>query len=736
MRYLVLALSLFASAAYAQQPNGIINAPIYATGYISVDGGTNVATKIPAQPNHPANQNVYLTSAVTGTWSIQLPNPAFEGQVLSFNCGYNVAAISVTASDGSTLDPSIPTSCSASAGFTIQFDQRLNVWRIIGNGTNAYNKIFVSNNAQLSALPASYTLAIRTGYAVSGDSPAVVYTLSESSCTLNSGAGDGGSQVPHTASGHCWIAKFPSGEIDARAFGADPTAASLSTAAAQNAINYAQTLSAASPYTGASVYFPAGEYVFGSSLSISGNNITIRGDGKAKTLFARNASYDDTFIVNNNAQIQNITFKGFTAFHDISGGGVMSGAHLNIIGGLHITVDDVNLQNGFAGILIQGGVYYTINNVHIQGTYASGVAAKNSLAGLYIVAAPPTNVAGGAVYLPAIVNITNTQVNASGVDAGWQYAHLINAGEEIHFTNTTFNKGYYAQGYIQQLGAGNSANAAILEITYTTCFFDGGATPTNGPWFGLWISGAGGNGSQPISRITLNSTSINGEGVTPVNTSFGKGIFVDGTNRGGTFPQALVDFQMNGGRIQGWYRHAADVQGGNSILFNGVRSYSNNTGSVSAPGINMGANVSRFLLANNVSGGIIGTTDLQTYGISIEDGASGQVVNNDLCLNTTGALNDATAAPTTAVRKVLVTNNACFNGNRAASSPAMPASTVNQFNPFGSQAWVSVYGGTVSDIKLNGQTFASGSNVTFPVGPQDVVKLTYTVAPSWIWWPQ
>ena len=48
MRYLVLALSLFASAAYAQQPNGIINAPIYATGYISVDGGTNVATLIQA----------------------------------------------------------------------------------------------------------------------------------------------------------------------------------------------------------------------------------------------------------------------------------------------------------------------------------------------------------------------------------------------------------------------------------------------------------------------------------------------------------------------------------------------------------------------------------------------------------------------------------------------------------------------------------------------------------------
>ena len=48
MRYIALALSLFVVAAYAQQPNGVINAPIYATGYISQVGGTNVTTKIPA----------------------------------------------------------------------------------------------------------------------------------------------------------------------------------------------------------------------------------------------------------------------------------------------------------------------------------------------------------------------------------------------------------------------------------------------------------------------------------------------------------------------------------------------------------------------------------------------------------------------------------------------------------------------------------------------------------------
>lgn len=218
MRYLALALSLYASAAYAQQPNGIINAPIYATGYISVAGGTNVTTKIPAQPNHPANQNVYLTSAVTGTWSIQLPNPAFEGQVLSFNCGNSASAVAVTSTDGSSLDSSIPTSCNGNSGFVVQFDQRDNIWRNLGSNATILAGVTVNNNTQLTALPSPIVTATRLGYAAAGDAPAITYTRSNSICSLNAGAGDGGYQVPGSNS-TCWIATLPS-PADVRIWGA------------------------------------------------------------------------------------------------------------------------------------------------------------------------------------------------------------------------------------------------------------------------------------------------------------------------------------------------------------------------------------------------------------------------------------------------------------------------------------------------------------------------------------
>ena len=131
----IIALGFWAKVQ-AQQPNGVINSPIYATGYIAQIGGSAVTTTIKANANHPTNLNIYTTGAITN-WTIKLPNPAFEGQMLSFNCGAAVSSISVTSSDGSSLDPAIPTSCGTTTGFLLQFDLRANIWRNIGSGNTA-----------------------------------------------------------------------------------------------------------------------------------------------------------------------------------------------------------------------------------------------------------------------------------------------------------------------------------------------------------------------------------------------------------------------------------------------------------------------------------------------------------------------------------------------------------------------------------------------------------------------
>jgi hypothetical protein len=80
---------------------------------------------------------------------------------------------------------------------------------LIGESARAQpaSPIYVSANAALTAAPSTDAIAVRTGFASAGDSPPVTYIASGSTCSLNAGAGDGGSQAP-TSDGGCWNAKF------------------------------------------------------------------------------------------------------------------------------------------------------------------------------------------------------------------------------------------------------------------------------------------------------------------------------------------------------------------------------------------------------------------------------------------------------------------------------------------------------------------------------------------------
>lgn len=95
---------------------------------------------------------------------------------------------------------------------------------MLASGAAAANlgTTFVSNNAGLSALASTaFSQVTRFGYAAAGDAPSATFTSSASACSLNSGAGDGGSQVP-SADGKCWTAQFPPSGADVRAWGCFP----------------------------------------------------------------------------------------------------------------------------------------------------------------------------------------------------------------------------------------------------------------------------------------------------------------------------------------------------------------------------------------------------------------------------------------------------------------------------------------------------------------------------------
>ena len=96
----------------------------------------------------------------------------------------------------------------------------------------------VINNAALQALSTVATPTVqRLSYATPGDSPALVSNASGSACSLNSGAGDNGSQV-RSANGLCWIASFPTVGGDIRQWGCGPSyTAAVNTVCMQAAVN-------------------------------------------------------------------------------------------------------------------------------------------------------------------------------------------------------------------------------------------------------------------------------------------------------------------------------------------------------------------------------------------------------------------------------------------------------------------------------------------------------------------
>jgi hypothetical protein len=68
------------------------------------------------------------------------------------------------------------------------------------------------------------------------------------------------------------------------------------------------------------------------------------------------------------------------------------------------------------------------------------------------------------------------------------------------------------------------------------------------------------------------------------------------------------------------------------------------------------------------------------------------------------------------------------------TTPAVPASTVAQFNPNGYPVQVTVTGGTVTVISVNGTvTGQTSGTVTVPTG--GTIAITYSVAPTWAWVP-
>lgn len=222
-----------------------------------------------------------------------------------------------------------------------------------GGGRQYGSLTHAENNNELKSMNSQKLRVMRDGYAHAGDSASTFFIVSDVGCTLNSGRGDGGSQVP-TSDGKCWMAVFSPQGPDVRQFGAVGDGATDDTMAVQNWVNY---LSENRKVGIAS----SGNYKLTSSVQVKPSDYWgWRGSGKYKTAFfyaGINKNLDIFDFGGENSSRAN-EFSGFSVFSYVKMSG---GVAFKLSNFINPVIDDVTF----------GGELYAKNTWH--GIWFNGV---------------------------------------------------------------------------------------------------------------------------------------------------------------------------------------------------------------------------------------------------------------------------------------------------------------------------------------------------------------------------
>lgn len=278
MRYLALILAaflLFPAAARAQHNN----MPVFQTGLISRGHAACWTVNGVAQDCGGAASGTMTELGITNTGApfcindALISNPggyhqfclganALGGGLISFNAYGGAAPLPCTFALNGNPYPCIPTGngnilgpTASSVGNVVEYN---NATGTLVKDAGAPPTLTVPTNAALKGLApgvasfailtgggsllvggsslltattvAAGTTAYREGFYAAGDGGSATYVFSPGSCTVNSGAGDNGSQVAPLSGSGCWIAQ-PSSPISFDQFGAHRNSATDSSAA-------------------------------------------------------------------------------------------------------------------------------------------------------------------------------------------------------------------------------------------------------------------------------------------------------------------------------------------------------------------------------------------------------------------------------------------------------------------------------------------------------------------------
>lgn len=238
------------------------------------------------------------------------------------------------------------------------------------------------------------------------------------------------------------------------------------TVALQRAIDRAVLLAIANG-VGATVDIGMGTFVTSSTLTINHDCIHIRGCGVGSTFIVNNTDTDVISFTKGGALIQNV------GLHDLRIYGTAvapsAGARLRLVNVGLGTFENLYLEEGFQGLVIEGGLGNTFNNVNAftANYWAAPIAGSSTL----YLKASGTN-------WPAGPEFTNCFFESNGGNSNLADAVVIESADSAFFVNCHMGfAGNAAVRFRQIAGA-----QPLTGVVFTACYFDGffGTNGANG----------------------------------------------------------------------------------------------------------------------------------------------------------------------------------------------------------------------------------------------------------------
>jgi len=253
------------------------------------------------------------------------------------------------------------------------------------------------------------------------------------------------------------------GPVNVKTFGATGGGVTDDTAAIQAAIDYAEALVPPK----AAIYIPGGNYLVSATLTVSGSNLSIVGDGVNSSTLTRTTDYGSTLLFDASTDyISYVHLRDFCIANNATSP-CTQGAEVHFIAGVSCVIENVRTTGkSFIGMLFEGCGQMALSavNVRLTGAYDSsryGLSFTDRPVGY-----PGSPGNNSAISITGSV-IDTSWLNGVG-DASFRYGVYMDAIDGFYCENTRIGGATTANVCL----SGSDASNDVAHVMFSNCFFD------------------------------------------------------------------------------------------------------------------------------------------------------------------------------------------------------------------------------------------------------------------------